>query len=197
MEVRVKIPSWLEKPAVLAALLYRRLRYGYPFRRIPLTQNKYAIVDPEDYKRLAKYKWHINTGRGTFYAVRCMWVRRERKTKSIKMHREIMKIDDELYVDHINGDGLDNRKANLRAVTIMQNSWNMKKFRRNCWSRYKGVTWNTRRKKWVAQIMARGEIKFFGGFEDEMEAAKAYDAAAKKYHGEFAYLNFPDGKLES
>ena len=178
-------------PLVCMLLLYRRIRYGYAFRRIALTQNKYAIVDPEDYERLSKYKWHINTGRGTFYAARCMWVRRERKTKSIKMHREIMKIDDELYVDHINGDGLDNRKANLRAVTIMQNSWNMKKVRRNCWSRYKGVTWNKRRNKWVAQIMTRGETKFLGGFEDEIKAAKAYDEAAKKYHGEFACLNFP------
>lgn len=70
----------------------------------------------------------------------------------------------------------------------------MKKFRRNCSSRYKGVTWNRRRNKWVAQIMARGEIKFLGGFEDEINAGKAYDEAAKKYHGEFANLNFPDAR---
>jgi hypothetical protein len=175
-------------------LLYRRIRYGYPFRRIPLTQQKYAIVDPEDYERLSQYKWHINTGRGTFYAVRCVWVKSERKTKSIKMHRELMKIDDELYVDHINGDGLDNRKANLRAATAFQNSWNMKKLRRKCWSRYKGVTWNKRQNRWVAQIMARGKIKFLGCFTDEIEAGRAYDEAAKKFHREFAVTNFPEGK---
>jgi hypothetical protein len=166
------------------------VRYGYPFRRIPLTQNKYAIVDPEDYEKLAKYRWHINRGRGTFYAARCQWDRKEQKTKSIKMHREIMKIEDGLYVDHINGNGLDNRKANLRAVTIMENSWNMKKVRRKCWSRYKGVTWNSRRRKWIAQAMAGGEVNYLGGFDVEREAAKAYDEKARELFGEYAALNF-------
>jgi hypothetical protein len=187
----VKIPSWLERPLVFLLLLYRRIRYGYPFRRIPLTQGKFAIVDPEDYEKLSKYKWHINTGRGTFYAARCQWDRKEKKTKSVKMHREIMKIADGLYVDHINGNGLDNRKVNLRAVTMLENSWNMQKIRRKCWSRYKGVTWNKREKRWVAQVMARGKINFLGGFDVEREAAKAYDEAAKKCHGEYARLNFP------
>lgn len=147
-------------------------------------------MDPEDYARLAKYKWHLSGRRGAFYAARCMWVRSERKTKSPKMHREIMKVDDNLYIDHINGDGLDNRKANLRAATALQNSWNSQKTRRKSWSRYKGVTWNKRGEKWISQIQANGKIKFIGRFDDEVQAAKAYDRAAKEYHGEFAALNF-------
>ena len=85
IDVVVHIPGWLENPAVLLVLWYRQLRYGFAFRRIPLTQNKYAIVDPEDYGQLAKYKWHINRGRGTFYAVRCVWIKCERKIFEISI----------------------------------------------------------------------------------------------------------------
>jgi len=58
-EFTIKIPDWLEKPVILLVLLYRRLRYGYTFRRIPLTHGKYAIVDPDDYVWLSKYKWYV------------------------------------------------------------------------------------------------------------------------------------------
>jgi hypothetical protein len=110
----ITIPDRLLSPFVALVLFYRRIRYGYPFRRIPLTQGKYAILDPEDYERLSKHKWHANKSKNTFYAVRRIHIGKN-KWKHIKMHREILDPPDHLYVDHINHKGFDNRKANLRT----------------------------------------------------------------------------------
>ena len=101
-----------------------------------------------------------------------------------------MKISDGLYVDHINGDRLDNRKANLRAATTFENRWNTQKVKGKYSSKYKGVKWNKQHKRWIAQIIAKGKVRYHGCFTDEIEAAKAYDQAAKKHHGQFAVLNF-------
>ncbi len=172
-------------------LLYRRARYGYVFRRIPLTQGKYALVDPEDFTRLNKHKWHANKAKNTCYAVRRVHLGLN-KWKHIKMHREILDPPGHLFVDHINHHGLDNRKANLRPATHSQNSYNRIHFTRNPSSKYKGVSWNKHKKKWSVWIRYDGKSKFIGFFDNEIEAAKAYDEVAKKHHGEFAVLNFPD-----
>ena len=186
----ITIPYRLLWPFVALVLLYRRARYGYAFRRIPLTQGKYAIVDPEDYARLSKYKWHAIKSKNTYYASRSIYLSKG-KWKHIKMHREIIDPPDHLLVDHINHKGYDNRKANLRTVTYRQNSYNRVLFRKNPSSKYKGVNFNKRKKQWIARIRYNRKHIFIGYFDDEIEAAKAYDKAAKKYHKEFAVLNFP------
>jgi len=190
LELLIKIPSWLEKPAVFAALLYRRIRYGYPFRRIPLTQNKYAIVDPDDYPRLSEHKWYAAKGHNTFYAVCGKWSKIQRKRVEIRMHRFIMNPPAHLYIDHINHNGLDNRKANLRLATHAQSVRNRKKFAKPATSRYKGISWHSSTQKWCACIQTNNTKIHLGSFKNEIEAAKAYDQAAKKYHKEFAALNF-------
>ncbi len=149
----IQVPAWLERIAVPLVLFYRRLRYGYPFRRIPLTQGLYALVDPEDYDALARYKWHATRGRTTFYAQRKAWDPVTRREVAIKMHRQILPVGDGLLVDHINRHGLDNRKANLRSATRAQNACNRQRAGRpNGHSAYRGVTWHQGMKQWFAHI---------------------------------------------
>ncbi len=104
------------------------------------------------------------------------------------MHRMILDVSSELFVDHINHNGLDNRKANLRAATPLQNSWNNQRERGR--NRFRGVLWNKVAKKWQVQVNHSGKHISGGYFDDEVEAARAYDEAAKKLRGEFAVLNF-------
>jgi hypothetical protein len=173
------------------ALAYHRLRYGYSIRLIPVGQGKYAIVDADDYDRLAKYKWHVRNDGNTFYAFRWSSTRGGKKKQRLWMHHEIIDIPEGMVCDHINHNGLHNRKANVRPATSSQNSCNTRK-RGKTTSCYRGVSQDARLNKWIARIGANGRQIHLGVFDDEVDAAKAYDTAAKKYHGEFAVLNFPD-----
>ncbi len=159
---------------------------------IPLTQDKFAIVDAEDYDRLNKYKWHAQKDRRNYYA------KRRRSYGMVLMHRVILNAPAGLVVDHINHNGLDNRKANLRLCTAAQNSQNSRPcIRPNQWSKYKGVTFHKHKKRFTAFIRHNKKKYFLGYFKNEIDAAKAYDKAAKKYFGEYAYLNFPKENSEA
>jgi len=189
--ISINVPDRLDKITVIPLLLYRWLRYGYTFRRIPLTQGKFAIVDPDDYYRLRKYGWYAMKHGRSFYAGRCVTVGKGRQ-RDIRMHRAIMKVPEGMFCDHINHNSLDNRKVNLRAATCAQNSWNKRKQQGKYSSRYKGVSWSRSDKKWMSRIGVKGSKMYLGSFKDEIDAARAYDRAAKKYYGEFAVLNLPD-----
>jgi len=185
IEVVIKIPRRLEWLIVKIALIYRRLRYGRDSRLIPLTQGKFAIVDAEDYESLNKYKWYAIRQGNTFYAVR------KQGDRHIRMHRVITNAPKGLDCDHIDHNGLNNRKRNLRLCTRLQNSRNQRA-RRGGTSRYKGVYWHKGQKKWHAGISSEGKSYFLGSFENEIDAAKAYDRKAKVLFGRFVYLNFPE-----
>jgi len=188
--VKIRIPSWLERAAVLLLLLYRRLRYGYAFRRIPLTQGHFAIVDPQDYPHLSRYKWRLcrTKGKNVLYAERSVRLPNGKYSR-ILMHRQLMEVPEGYVIDHVNNSGLDNRRANIRSATVAQNAWNSKK--RNPRSGYKGVWFAKDKGLWRAAIVCHGKRKHLGYFKDKIAAAKAYDTAAIKYYGEFARLNFP------
>jgi hypothetical protein len=202
--VTFELPSWLVRPILFLVLIYRRLRYGYAFRRIPLTQGRYAIVDPADFPHLNRYKWRLcrTKGKNTLYAERSIRLPNGKYSR-ILMHRELIRtqnsklkaqnyhrcLSDGYVIDHINGDGLDNRRANLRLATVAQNAWNSKK--RNPRSGYKGIWFAGDKGLWRAAIVCHGRRIHLGYFKDKIAAAKAYDAAARKYYGEFAKPNFP------
>ena len=153
---------------------------------------KYAKVDPADYKRLRKYEYVAKKGRNCFYAQILEPNVIAGKKLPMHMHQEILEVPKGMVVDHINNDGMDNRSANLRAATTAQNSRNRKKFSSPCSSKYKGVCWKKQTRKWSANIGFEYKVIHLGYFKNEIDAAKAYDEAAKKYHGQFACLNFPE-----
>lgn len=157
-------------------------------RKLILTKGKTAIIDAEDFNRLDKWKWsYKNNG----YAVRRQHLgMKEGKqiAKMVMLHREIINVPNGMVIDHINGNGLDNRKVNLRICTHQQNAQNSKK-RKGKRSKYKGVSWFGRKGKWFSRIKVNGKQVCLGYYYDEMGAGCAYDAAAKKYFGQFAKLN--------
>lgn len=155
-------------------------------KKIKLTQNKYALVDNEDYGFLNKFSWRYNSSEGyarTNFAVNIG------KRKDVGMHRLVINPFTEYQIDHINGNKLDNRKQNLRVCTQKENIFNRKPLH-NKSSKYKGVGFYKRTKQWQARITINGKLIHLGMFSTEKEAALVYNKAAKKFFGKHAWLNF-------
>lgn len=164
---------------------------------IQLTQGQVAIVDDDDYEKLNKYKWYASKQFNTYYARRNESRKNNcGKQKTIRMHDEIMNISKGQLVDHKDGNGLNNRKNNLRIATAAQNGANKGKFSKAS-SKYKGVFWDKGANKWGSGVCFKGKKFHLGLHKNEIDAAKAYDVKAKELFGEFAKLNFPDNKKEA
>jgi hypothetical protein len=152
-------------------------------KKIKLTgkygSGKFVLVDDEDFEVLNKFKWYL-AGK---YPVKSIGKRPNRK--KISIHRLIMNPPKNMMVDHKDNNGLNNQRSNLRICTNAQNIMNANKFKRKCSSKYKGVS---KLNPWRASI----GNKTLGNFKTEIEAAKAYDIAAKELYKEFARLNFID-----
>jgi hypothetical protein len=146
-----------------------------------LTQGQVALVDVEDFDAIVKLRWYAKKSKHTYYAFT--------HTKGFPLASFIMK---DKWIDHINGYGLDNRRCNLRKCTRAQNVHNQRPIADTS-SRYKGVCWNKKDRKWRATIGKDSKRIYLGQFDNEDEATKAYNEEAKKLFGEFARLNIiPD-----
>ena len=149
------------------------------------TYGKHKVrFDEEDWDLIKNYHWNIEKGNRTYYAQGKI----NRKTL-IRMHRLVLKMKNpKILIDHINNNGLDNHKTNLRLCTCAQNTINSIPGKNNT-SGYKGVHWNKRRKKWVAKIQKKCKTYYLGYYNNPKEGARAYNKFVKKHYGEFAYLN--------
>ena len=156
---------------------------------IKLTRGLFAQVDDEDYEYLNQFNWYAAKGHNTPYAMRTTFVNGKRT--QLGMHRQIMEMAGKgMVVDHKDLDGLNNQKYNLRICTQSQNTINSKKNnKQKTFSKYKGVTRRKDRGTWKAHIGVNNKRIELGNYKNEVDAAKAYNEGAKKYHGEFAYLN--------
>lgn len=148
-------------------------------KKIKLTQGKFALVNNKDFKYLTQWKWTLSGNKQ--YAYRQI----ESKKTIIYMHRLILTCPKNLIVDHIDHNGLNNQRKNLRLSNKSLNGANQRPSKKNKSSKYKGVTWQHKPKKWKAQIIDL----YIGLFNTQLEAAKAYDKKAKKLFGKHAFLN--------
>lgn len=152
--------------------------------RLRLPRGYETIIDTEDYSLVSKYKWYPHIHHGMVYAV---------SSNSLRMHRLIMNAPPDKQVDHINRNGLDNRKQNLRLCSNAENIRNSKKQNGKCSSKFKGVS-KARKGKyiyWVGKVQSSGKVLWRRYFKNEIEAAKGYDFKARELFGEFARTNFP------
>ncbi len=154
--------------------------------------DRWAMVDDADYERLARYRWHLSE-KG--YAYRFTTTAENLPTSTLRMHREILDTPSGVEVDHVNGSILDNRRVNLREATGANNRRNSKKYAGRGGERttsiYKGVSFCRETGRWRVQINVDGRRRFSARYDTEEEAARGYDAAARRLHGEYASLNFP------
>jgi HNH endonuclease/AP2 domain len=153
-------------------------------KTIQLTKGQVAIVDDQDYQRLSHFKWCAQASYGQFYAVHFDHVTRTQ----IRMHRLVLYAPRDVEADHVNGDTLDNRRANLRLAAHAENMRNRRIPSTNT-SGFKGVGFHKLRRRWQAYIKVRGKQYHLGCFATPEAAAAEYDRAARLSFGRFARTN--------
>jgi hypothetical protein len=153
---------------------------------VPLSKGFHATIDAADAPVVGALNWRVHEIRNDLrYAVRTD------KGQWVGLHRFLMQPDPGMIVDHVNGDGLDCRRVNMRVTTQHGNMMNRQAAIKNA-TGYKGVRYRSDKRRWVANIGYRGATYHLGLFRDAEAAARAYDAKARELHGDHARLNFPD-----
>jgi hypothetical protein len=158
---------------------------------IPLTKGYHAVVDRIDKPLVEQFAWHADEHRRKDGSIMVVYAARAVKGKKRQLlHRFLLGIaDPKIRVDHRDHDGLNCRRLNLRIATNTENVRYQRKQHRGS-SQYKGASWHVRKNKWVASIRVNRKLKFLGSFASEINAAIAYDVAARKHFGRFAVTNF-------
>jgi len=154
-------------------------------KAIPLRNGVSTSLDDEDYDRAQAFRWH-KTANGYVAGT----VIEQGARKRVYLHRWLLDAQPGQLVDHLDGNPLNNRRANLRLATRSQNQANRRR-NRTSRSRYKGVTWHQGQQRWMARLQVNGRRITIGYYADPLQAAYEYDAFARTYFGEYARLNFP------
>lgn len=181
----------------MRTVVNRKPRVGVPSStlpnvyEVPLTKGKIAFIDAVDFPRVSEWSWCAYEPHDSIWYSRANTANSDGGRWYVSMHQFIMQQPPGYEVDHVNSDGLDNRRCNLRVCIHKENMRNMV---RRCLgsSRYKGVSWYARYGCWRAYIVVDAKQSHLGYFSDELQAAQAYDRAAKELFGDFARPNFPD-----
>lgn len=154
-------------------------------KKIITKEGKEVLVDDEDFEYLSEFDWGMAKD----------YPRTTIQNTSYYLHKMVMGVSSDSLVDHVDGNTLNNQKSNLRKCSKLENSRNRKLSKRNK-SGYKGVTWYSRNEKWRASISVNNKVLWLGLFVNPVDAAIAYDLAAKRYYGEFAKTNKDLGLLD-
>lgn len=167
-----------------------KVEYREDYAVLVTSKGEEILCDNADVPFLSGYTWHVDHSSGKAYA-RAM-TRTDGIQSHVKMHRLLLSAPEGVLVDHWNGNGLDNRRENLRLATHAQNICNSKRYSHNK-SGYKGVYAEPKRGRWSAQIRVDKKLIYLGSFENVLDAARAYNEAALLHFGEFARINDLDG----
>lgn len=156
-------------------------------KAIVLTRGRIATVEDTDFDVVNQFKWHAVRDGKTYYAVRNSPAVNGRRIL-LYQHSFILGVKG---VDHKDGDGLNNLRSNIRPATQQQNIRSHRRKSTNATSKYRGVCWDAGRQKWLTQAYKDAKHIYRGWFDNEEDAARAWDAAVSQHYGEFATLNFP------
>ena len=171
----------------MAAKSIRQIRIEGQVAFVPLTQGKEAIIDASDVPKVSGLNWHTKPHGRTFYAISNVFKDDGAAKTTTRMHRYILNNPDR-DVDHINGNGLDNRRSNLRECSHFENMKNKRPNGNRVSSPLKGAYRKHGRKNWYSEIRSDGARHYLGSFKTEIEAHNAYVNASKLLHGEFARI---------
>lgn len=178
---RAALPNRRQGRGHKLTLRIRAIQIDGDIAYVPLTKGYIATIDADDVHLVDGWNWYAKVANHTVYAVRSE--RRDGRMRAVYLHRVILNLTGPLDGDHIDCNGLNNRRCNLRSVTRSQNLCNRRATKSE--GRLRGASWHRQRGKWLARISVDGRQVCLGYFDTEQAAHEAYVSASALYHGEY------------